>query len=62
MADNCLLLTKITFVVTQIIFKDDVINSPVAKIIFVVIWILFKVAVINSSVSKSTFVVTGTTF
>ena len=37
MADNCLLVAKITSVVTQINFKEDVINSSVAKITFVVV-------------------------
>ena len=57
MADTSLLVAKITFVVTQIIFKEDVIISPVANFIFAVNEITFEVAVINSSVVKITFVV-----
>ena len=57
MADTSLLVAKVTFVVTQIIFKEDVIINPVTNIIFAVNEITFKVAVINSSVAKITFVV-----
>ena len=55
MADNSLLLTKITFAMAEITFKVAVIPSSVAKITFVVAVITFRVAVITSSVTKIIF-------
>ena len=49
-------MAKITFVVVDIIFKEDVITSSVAKITYIVVEIsnlvTFKVAVVMSSVAK----------
>ena len=45
-----MLVAKITLVVVEIIFKDDVVPSSVAKITFIVNETIFKVAVINFSV------------
>ena len=49
-------MAKITFVVVDIIFKEDVITSSVAKITYIVVEIsklvTFKVAVVTSSVAK----------
>ena len=45
-ADISLFVTKITFVVAEIIIKEHVITSSVDKIIFVVDETIFKVAVI----------------
>ena len=61
-ADNSLLLTKITIAMAEITFKVAVITSSVAKITFVVAEITFKVAMITSSVAKITFVVAVITF
>ena len=44
-------MIKITFVVAQIIIKQDVITSHVAKITFMVAEIICKVAVVTSSVA-----------
>ena len=43
--DISLLVTKITFVVAEIIIKEDVITSYVAKITFIMVEIICKVAV-----------------
>ena len=51
LADTSLLVTKITFVVTEITFKVAVIISSVVKIPFVVAEITLKVVVITSSVA-----------
>ena len=56
MADISVLVAKITFVVVEIIFKEDVITSSVAKITYIVVGITLKVAVVTSSVTKITFV------
>ena len=55
MADISVLVAKITFVVVEIIFKEDVITFSVAKIIYIVV-----VAVVTSSVAKITLVVNET--
>ena len=63
MADNSLLLTKITFaIMAEITFKMAVRTSSVANVTFVVAEITFKVAMITSSVAKITFVVAVMTF
>ena len=56
-ADISLLDRKITFVVAEIIIKEDVIICYVAKITFIVAEIICKVAVVTSSVALVTFVV-----
>ena len=43
-------MTKITFVVAEIIFKEDVITSYVPKITYIVAEIIFKVVVVTSFV------------
>ena len=57
-----MLVSKITFGMVEIIFKEDVITSSVAKITYTVVKITFKLAVVTSSVAIITFVVNGTTF
>ena len=51
MAEISLLVTKISFVVAEIIIKEDVITSYVAKITFIVAEIICKIAVVTSSVA-----------
>ena len=55
MADISLLVTKITFVVAEIIIKKDVITSYVPQITYIVPEITLKVVVVTSSVAKITF-------
>ena len=55
MADISLIVSKITFVTTEVTFKVVVIISSVTMITFVVDEMTFKVAIINSSVVKITF-------
>ena len=43
MADISVLVAKITFVVVEINFKEDVITSSVANITYIVVEITFKV-------------------
>ena len=43
-------MAKITFVVVEIIFKEDVITLSVAKITYIVAEITFKLGAITSSV------------
>ena len=50
-ADISLLVTNITYVVAEIIIKEDVITSYVAKITFIVTEIICKVGVVTSSVA-----------
>ena len=57
MADTSLLVTKITFVVANTIFKVAMITSSVVMITRVVAEISFKVDVITYLVVKITFVV-----
>ena len=59
MTDFSVLVANITFVVVEIIFKEDVTTSSVAKITYIV---FFKVAVITSSVINIFFVVTDIIF
>ena len=59
MADTSLLVSKITFVVTEITVKVAVIISSVVKNTFVVAEITFKVVVITSSVVKISFLKNG---
>ena len=49
-ADISLLVTKITFVVAEIIIKEDVITSYMPKITYTVAEIIFKMVVITSFV------------
>ena len=46
-----MLVAKITFVVAEIIIKEDVITFYVAKITFIVAKIICKVAVVTSSMA-----------
>ena len=50
-ADISLLVTKITFVVAKIFFKEDVITSYVPKITYIVAEIFLKVVVVISVVA-----------
>ena len=52
-ADISLLVTKITFVVAEIIMKEHVLTSSVAKITYVVAEVTLKVVVVTSSVARS---------
>ena len=54
MADISLLVVKITFVVAELIIKEQVITSSVAKITYVVAEITFKVVIGTSPVAKIT--------
>ena len=56
------IVTKIIFLVAEIMLKLAVATSSVVKISFVVVYIFFKVAVITASVDKITFVVAEITF
>ena len=60
-SDISVLVANITFVVVEIIFKEDVITASVAEITYIVAEITFKVTVVNSSAAKITFVVDETT-
>ena len=62
MADFSVLVANITFVVVEIIFKEEVITSSVANITHIEVEITFKVAVGTSSVVRITFVVNETIF
>ena len=62
MADISVLVDKITSVVVEIIFKEDVITSSVAMVTYIMVEITFKVAVVTSTETKITFVVNETTF
>ena len=53
-ADISLLVVKITFVVAELIIKEQVITSSVAKITYVVAEITFKVVIGTSPVAKIT--------
>ena len=61
-ADIGLFVTQITFAVTEIIIKEDMITSSVARITYIVAGMTFKVAVVTYSVAKITSVVNETIF
>ena len=62
MVDTSLFVVKITFVVAELIIKENVITSSVAKITYVVAEITFKLVMLTPPVVKITFVVDETTF